>query len=233
MRRAGSEGGAAGAGGRGGAGGASVAGSAGDAGGEHRFELTGGALCLDLANTVDSRPTESRRDFLTTYDDLLSWGTQAGAVTRGEADALRSQARRNPAGARRTLAAALRAREAIFAILSAEAHGVRPPPEALATLESALPTAFAHLRLRRGAGGYELAWDDEPHLERVVWPALRSAAELLTSPDLRLTRVCASEACDWLFVDRSRNQSRRWCDMNVCGNRHKVREHYRRQRGAG
>jgi len=229
MRQRGSEDGARGSDGAQGGG----AKGAGAAAGGHPFEITGGALCLDLANTVDNRPTGRRRDYLATYDDLVSWGMQAGALTRDEAAGLRTRARRDPAQARRALAGTLKAREAIFAIFSAEAQGRRPSPEALATFETALPGALARLRLRRGAGGYELAWPDEPHLDRVVWPALRSATELLTSAELRLIRLCASETCDWLFLDRSRNQSRRWCNMKVCGNRHKVREHYLRRRGAG
>ncbi len=208
-------------------------GGAGSAVREHAFEITGGALCLDLANTVDNRPTERRRDYLATYDDLLSWGGQAGALTREESDSLRKLARGDPAEARRALAGALRAREAIFAIFCAEAQGVPPPREALAALEAGLPAVLARLTLRRGDGGYALAWGGLPHLDRIVWPAIRSAAELLISPDLRLIRVCASETCDWLFLDRSRNRTRRWCDMKVCGNRHKVREHYRRQHKAG
>jgi len=42
-------------------------------------------------------------------------------------------------------------------------------------------------------------------------------------------RQCADDACGWLFVDRSRNNSRRWCDSTDCGNRNRVRRHYRRR----
>jgi len=62
----------------------------------------------------------------------------------------------------------------------------------------------------------------------VLAPVVESAAALLTSPDLSRVRECESETCGWLFIDRSRNRSRRWCDMTVCGNRAKVRRHYQR-----
>jgi predicted RNA-binding Zn ribbon-like protein len=52
----------------------------------------------------------------------------------------------------------------------------------------------------------------------------RSAAELLISPERACVRECASETCTWLFVDTTKNHSRRWCDMNSCGNRYKVRK---------
>jgi predicted RNA-binding Zn ribbon-like protein len=74
---------------------------------------------------------------------------------------------------------------------------------------------------------------DSPDLDRVLWPAVVSAAELLTSDDLGRVRECASERCAWLFLDRSKNQSRRWCDMTVCGNRSKARRHYSRLRRHG
>jgi predicted RNA-binding Zn ribbon-like protein len=64
-----------------------------------------------------------------------------------------------------------------------------------------------------------------------VWGVLRSAADLLTSDDLGRLRECASDTCAWLFLDHSKNRSRRWCDMTVCGNRDKVRRHRQRQRG--
>lgn len=63
----------------------------------------------------------------------------------------------------------------------------------------------------------------------MLWPVARSAAELLTSPDAQRVRECALRSCSWLFVDRSRNRRRRWCDMKTCGNRAKARRHYRRK----
>ena len=73
-----------------------------------------------------------------------------------------------------------------------------------------------------------LAADDEGALDRPLWPVLRSAAALLTSDDIARIRECAAERCAWLFIDHSRNRSRRWCDMRDCGNRAKARRHYAR-----
>jgi predicted RNA-binding Zn ribbon-like protein len=90
-----------------------------------------------------------------------------------------------------------------------------------------------------GAGGERWRWrwagdaESEPALDRVLWPVARSAAELLTSDDLAAVRECAAPDCRWLFLDRSRNRSRRWCAMATCGNRSKARRHYRRGRAGG
>ena len=51
---------------------------------------------------------------------------------------------------------------------------------------------------------------------------------LLSSGNLRRLRICPN--CNWLFLDRSRNSSRLWCDMAVCGNRQKAKRHYLRHR---
>jgi predicted RNA-binding Zn ribbon-like protein len=56
----------------------------------------------------------------------------------------------------------------------------------------------------------------------------RSALRLCAAPERERIRVCA--ACGWLFLDRSKNRSRQWCDMLVCGNRAKARRHYSSRR---
>jgi predicted RNA-binding Zn ribbon-like protein len=73
-----------------------------------------------------------------------------------------------------------------------------------------------------------IAQDDV--LDRMLWPVIRSAADLLTSQDLWSVKICASDSCNWLFLDTSKNQSRRWCDMKSCGNRAKVHRHYERRK---
>jgi predicted RNA-binding Zn ribbon-like protein len=197
-----------------------------------RFELTGGRLCLDLANSLDDRPTPTPKERLHSYQDLVAWGEQAGALTPGSARRLRAEAARRPEAAAAVLRRARDLREALFSLFSALADGRTPPGAALDVLNAALPEGFARLRLRRHGHSYEWDWDEgETRLDRMLWPAVRSAAELLVSPERDRVRECASESCAWLFLDTSRNRSRRWCDMTVCGNRDKVRRFYERRRG--
>jgi predicted RNA-binding Zn ribbon-like protein len=197
-----------------------------------RFELTGGALCLDFVNTVDERGAAAPRELLGGYRALLDWGAQAGALSEREARTLRAAAERRPREAQTTLEAARALRERLFAIFSAVAGGRRPAEADLDALNRALAPTLARLRLRPGpASQMEWAWAEEPSaLDRVLWPVLRSAADLLASGEGSRVRECAGETCRWLFLDRSKNASRRWCDMTVCGNRDKVRRHRLRQR---
>jgi len=197
---------------------------------EYAFDLSGGRLCLDFANTVSgsrARPTER----LHSYDDLISWARQAGTVDEREAQRLAQAARRHPADAARVLADAVHLREALFRIFSAGTEDRLPQPGDVEALNAALPVALAHQRLEVGADGF--VWGGAGSvdaLERVLWPVVRSAADLLTSPERGRVRRCGGANCDWLFMDNSRNHSRRWCDMGSCGNRAKARRYYARHK---
>ncbi len=194
------------------------------------FDLSGGRLCLDFVNTLSgsrARPTERLRS----YDDLVSWGRQSGAITAPIAERLAAEARARPRDAARALDSAVRLREVMFRILAACAD-LRPADETdVAALNVALSEALPHQRLVKTPDGFEWGWvEDAEALGRIPWAAIRSAADLLTSPDLRRVRRCAGANCDWLFMDMSRNRTRRWCDMKGCGNRAKARRYYERHR---
>ncbi|MGH7124521.1 MAG: CGNR zinc finger domain-containing protein, partial [Stellaceae bacterium] len=78
--------------------------------------------------------------------------------------------------------------------------------------------------------GFTWAWDDEPALDRMLWPIVRSATQLLTAAELSRVKQCAGRGCSWLFLDTSKNGSRRWCEMEVCGSRSKARAYYARRK---
>ncbi len=201
-----------------------------------QFELTGGAVCLDFANTVDNRPTAALEQ-LEIYGDLVRWAEQAEVISAGQGEVLRAEAARRPEAARAALAGARALREAIYTVFSAVAAGREVPAEPLALLNAALPPSLARLRLaapaRDSAPGTPFGWQwdlDDHALDGLLGPLVESAADLLTSPDLARVRECEADNCGWLFIDRSRNRSRRWCDMAVCGNRAKARRYQARTR---
>jgi predicted RNA-binding Zn ribbon-like protein len=192
------------------------------------FEFTGGNLCLDFTNTLSGRRARPR-ERLTSYQDLIAWGRQAGVLTDADAFFLERIAAEHPRDATRMLAEAVTLREALYRILSSVIEGSPPGQDELAFLNAALSRAMDRLRVARGVSGFGWAWaTEEETLDRMLWPVIRSAADLLVSGEAQRVRRCASEACDWLFLDTSRNHSRRWCDMSGCGNRAKARRHYAR-----
>ena len=195
------------------------------------FQLVAGNLCLDFINTLDDRgDPEREKELLTSYADVLAFLRQSTALPE---HLLRRLAHLR--GAHETLARARAVREALHRVFAAIVEQRNPAASDLDEISSEWRRVSAHFHLRRGLGGFEWQWSDgdgETAGDRVLWPVLRSAVDLLTSPDLERVRACESEGCRWLFLDTSRNHSRRWCDMKVCGNRAKVRRFYQRQRAA-
>lgn len=197
---------------------------------ERAFDLSGGSLCLDFANTLGGQ-IDARREDLRTYDDLVAWARQAGVLGGAEAAALRRAALERPSEGEAALHHARELRSRIARVFAARAGGTGVDEPDLAELSAAIVPLLARSRLVPRDGGFAWAWDGPSDaLERPLWAVARSAADLLTSADLADVRECASPVCGWLFVDTSRNHSRRWCDMNTCGNREKARRHYRRSK---
>jgi predicted RNA-binding Zn ribbon-like protein len=199
--------------------------------GGYLFELSGGDLALDFANTVSGRLAAEPVDHLSSYDRLASWGEQAGVLTPEQAARQRAEAERHPRVAASVLRRAIEVREAIFALFSAIATRRSVPGASLDVLNRALPGALARLRLEPEGRGFSWQWRREGEdLEAVLTPVVRAGADLLTSDLLERVRECRADTCAWLFLDRSKNATRCWCDMNVCGNRAKARRHYARER---
>jgi predicted RNA-binding Zn ribbon-like protein len=194
---------------------------------ESPFEFAGGALCLDFTNTVNHRgQPEREEDLLSNYGDLLRWSQEAGTLGKVEALRLERRAQRRPALARQILARARTLREAVYRLFARRAR-VTPLTE-LGVINREISHLASKVGLGSGAGRYAWQWRgvaDDP--ERVLWPVLRNALELLTIPGQHVG-VCQAKTCNWLFLDTSKNHSRRWCDMKVCGNRAKARRYYRR-----
>jgi predicted RNA-binding Zn ribbon-like protein len=199
------------------------------------INLIGGALGLDFVNTVDPRHAPGRREYLDGYAALVTWGGHAGAIDPGRGKRLREDAAGDPAAAERVLGRAIRLREALYPLFSRAARGQPPTPEDLAVLQDELTRALPHLRIARSRAGYAREWEqDSAALDQVLWPVAWSAAELLTHGPLDRIRECPGQGnCGWLFLDLSKNASRRWCDMRVCGNRAKARRHYTRAQAGG
>jgi predicted RNA-binding Zn ribbon-like protein len=194
------------------------------------YEPDGERLCLDFANTVSWRGNDQRHDWLDSYSNLVGWGQLVGVLTDDEAGSLLQEAARRPQEAAQVLERAVALREALYGLFSVVAAGLPPGVTDLDILNAALSRALAHSQLVSTMDGFEWAWVSATgDLERMLWPVAQSAADLLAEGDLKRVGECQGEGCGWLFIDSSRNRSRRWCDMQMCGNRAKAQRHYRRK----
>jgi len=197
---------------------------------ENVEKFVGGELCLDFANAVDWPGSTNPVEWISTYEDLVSWSTRAGVLEQPQAQLLRTKAAGNPAEAEVTFKNAVSFRRAVYRIFSAVVDKEKPSSIDMKTLNVELKEARSHMRISAAEKGFRLEWvDSENSLGRMLWPIAVSAAELLISENLKRVRKCATKECSWLFLDRSRNRSRRWCNMQDCGNKAKARRHYRRK----
>jgi predicted RNA-binding Zn ribbon-like protein len=182
--------------------------------------IVGGHLALDFANTVDDPDGRARHDHIATYPDLLRWSARIGVLSSAGLDQLESV---RPRAAATALARAHALRDTINATFAepstASDHWGQLRPYAI--------DALAHSQLVPAGEGYELGWPEAGDPAAMLWPIAHAAAGLLTAPELRRVKHCGG--CPWLFVDRSKNGSRRWCAMNDCGTHQKITRYVARR----
>lgn len=193
---------------------------------EHRgptFQLIGGHPALDLVNTLDWRfRQDGQEELLKTYMDLLHFAEQSQLIDSKQARRILRKS--SDARQTRTLAAARELREALSELLYSAVDAQKPASDALKSLEKFFKRAHAHRSLHWSATGASWSFSDAAQpAEFPLWQLALHAEQLVTSEQLALLRACAKPDCRWLFLDTSKNHTRRWCDMKLCGNRMKAR----------
>jgi predicted RNA-binding Zn ribbon-like protein len=187
-------------------------------------------LCLDFTDTVDWRTGEHPKDGLQTYADLVNWGQRKGILDARESRRLIRSASVQRATAEEVVEQARDLRDATYRIFSAAAHGRKTAIEDVKILNEYLGKAMAKMEVQVTDTGYKLGWCGEELADKMLYPIAKSAAELLTSEHLTRVRECANEeeGCGSMFLDYSKSHSRRWCSMESCGNKVKLRTYYAR-----
>jgi predicted RNA-binding Zn ribbon-like protein len=194
------------------------------------LRLVGGVPCLDFTNTVDHRNAADPNERLRSFSDLLWWANRAELLSAADVEELAGRAEAVEGEAATAFARAIALREALYRTFSAVANGTTPSNRDLDLVSAEARSAAAHRKVVREGGRFRWEWTTSRELDHMLRPIALSAADLLTGTDLDRLGHCAGEDCDWLFLDTSRNRSRRWCDMKECGNRAKVRRYHRRHR---
>jgi predicted RNA-binding Zn ribbon-like protein len=183
-------------------------------------------LCLDFANTVDWHASDRPQETLHSYEDLLDWARVQGIVSAHQVDTLTRRLRREPQAAVHVYRRATALREAVYRIFVARIAAAPPARADSVVFNEELQRALARYHVEFGAEGaiWQVATENA-EFDMPLWPIVQSAAELLLSEGLgRRVGHCADpEGCGWLFLDMSKNRSRRWCSIRDCGNRAKQR----------
>jgi predicted RNA-binding Zn ribbon-like protein len=198
---------------------------------EKEFSEVAGWPALDFVNTVSGLVRGVlTEDMFDEYADLVAWGRTHELLEDSVADRLLSRAERYPGKAKEIVERGRTLRLAIYRVFSDVSAGRSPDMSALERINSELADAMQHARIEPEVEGFRWGWRDAgAELESVLWPVAKSAADLLVSHKLDRVRSCQGETCGWLFLDMSKNRSRRWCSMSDCGNTAKARRHYRRK----
>jgi predicted RNA-binding Zn ribbon-like protein len=194
------------------------------------LSLLGGSSCLDFVNTLDWRGTDNPVEFLCTFQDLVAWSRHAGTISNQDAKMIYQRFKSLSSEKTRILQKAIKLRETIYRIYSSLSDGLVPPNKDLEVFNNYLSATMTHSQIVKTKDGYH--WDtngDKAKLDWILNPLIRSAAELLVSDGLKRVKKCGDPACGWLFLDTSRNKSRRWCDMSDCGNRAKANRFYKKR----
>jgi predicted RNA-binding Zn ribbon-like protein len=196
------------------------------------FLLVGGHPVLDLVNTLDWRfRKDGDEELLKSYDDLLRFTEQSMLLTSTQARRLRRLA--TGKAATRGLEYCRELREALAEIFYARLDGRDPSAASRRTLERYFKAARqAQILNWKQSPRLEWKWPQtEDDAELPLWALAVSALDLMTSESVDRVRACGNPECRWLFLDTSKNHTRRWCDMKVCGNRMKARR-FKAQRKA-
>ncbi len=203
------------------------------------FQYIGGDPAIDLVNTVDWTSRGPEQERLTDYGRLTRWAEGAGILSAKSASSLRAQAQAKPQEAEAAYRNALRVRAVLGWLFRAIAAS-EPAGDALDDFNRLLGRALERMRVTPASGKHragpalQLGWRDiGESLDSVIWPVVWSAASLIVSEEAPRIRICGGPDCGWMYVDRSRNQLRRWCQMETCGTREKSRRRYRRMRTGG
>jgi predicted RNA-binding Zn ribbon-like protein len=202
--------------------------------GGRQIDLKAAELPLAFANTADWHASEQPVETMNTYADLLAWARQRDLLSDSQVQQLANQAQHRSEAAAFVLEQARALREVIYRIFSATSGDRTPDPTDLVLLTKVLRQALAQVQIIQVEGSYVWTWEaPADELDQMLWPVAHGAAELLTSELLDRVKECEDDrGCGFLFIDTSKNGSRRWCSMESCGNRAKVRRHRKRQQVA-
>ena len=194
------------------------------------FQLVAGHLALDFANTLDYRyDPDHLVDLLPSYERFLVFCRQSKLIKTAEMRKLMHGL--SESESQRVLKEIIDLREALYSLILSAVHGRRPEEPHLRALNRFLSEArLVDQIVWRGRGFVRDFGDVTGRPGGPLRQVAEAAVVLITSPDIGNVRECSEKTCRWFFLDRSKNHSRRWCDMQLCGNRSKAKRFYARTR---
>jgi len=194
-----------------------------------KLPFLAGNLSLDYVNTIHDRHEEPIRNLLHSYLDLVTWVYFADAINNSQKERLLQMGWENQQDANRVYTDSLQLREAFYDFVFNMINRKEVSPASMQLIKNWIYKTFSNIELIQSNDGFSLDWNIENiGIESILWPIVRSFADLVTTVDRNRLKQCSN--CGYLFVDNSKNKSRRWCSMEICGNRVKARRHAKKTR---
>jgi predicted RNA-binding Zn ribbon-like protein len=191
--------------------------------------LDGGLLCLDFVNTVQTRKKLPSHEYLPDYPSFLEWCVKVNISSKNEIDVFNSIAVHSPAKAITAYHHILIAREILYKFFSAKAAGNDIADDVLEEFNKFLAESLSHIGFHNNVKGPHQIWiNEQDDLVAPLWKVLKSAYDILTADESKYVKECP--ACGWLFLDRSRTHTRRWCNPLECGSVDKATRYYHRMK---
>ena len=182
----------------------------------------GGDLSLDFVNTVHDRHEDPLRDLLKNYLDLVTWVYFAAAINNSQKERLLQKGQENQLKANQIYRDSIQLREVFYDFIINTINRNEVPQANMQLINQWYSRASSSLELTRLDNRFVLDWKAGSfELESVLWPIIKAFVNLVISEDRNRIKQCSN--CGYLFVDNSKNKSRRWCSMEICGNRVKAR----------
>jgi len=192
------------------------------------LELVGGLVCLDFTNTIKHRYQVPIVDYLSGMEDWLIWAKRSTLITDVELKVIQQYIQQNPTRSQKEFHGIIRSRESIHNIFNCISRGEKPLPDSLQIFTEKLHFSFERVSITIKANRkVSESWSEKVvDLLTPLVPIVKSAYELLNSDKLGRVKEC--DNCGWLYLDKSKNNSRKWCSMLTCGSSDKARRYYRK-----
>lgn len=183
-----------------------------------KISLDGGLLCLDFINTVSGYMVNDPINYLTNEYEWLTWLKRVKLVEDGFGNFEKDSFNINEI---------LQVREMLYQLFIHYVEEQTIPDKVLTLFNKYCKRMNKHLTIiPDGKEIREILFFDQQSANAYLLPIMRSAKDMLLSTELKNIKVCPN--CGWIFLDKTKNNARRWCNMKACGNKMKTQKYYRK-----
>ena len=191
--------------------------------------LDGGCVCFDFVNTIHSRVEEDSYDYINTYDDLIEWMEKVRLLPSEKLKTLKKQVNTNKKGAQKAVDEIKNKRELLYNFFSPVIHSRAPEKSIIDRFNQSLSDSLSALAIHNDKGDLILGWDNSKvNFYEPLKYIFKNAFDIITTIPQNRFKECGS--CGWLFIDKSKNNSRTWCSMKTCGSIEKAKRYYYRKK---